>query len=700
MTSTAGYREKLARWTSAMAPALRTPQRALSEAGRAPSESASTPSGLGRALDFLSDLGVLAFAVWTLIAYVGMVTQARVSVLVPVWLATVPILAAILVALSRRNDGRVARERHGPVRVPRLLLQHRRFVVGAALGAGLSAAILAAVGPSVLWPVAWLGAVVVIALAVGFGRLRSELPERARRAIRWPAAAFAVLVGLGFAAMSLFLNDPSLDDAFYVNRAVGTAQLNRIPVRDIIFTDEQVPAISGTGLPVDTFSALEGASGHFIGIHGASVAYYIVPPLMTFFATWALWRLLRSWAPRSLLLCFALGCTYWLFSAHSNLTPGSYFLTRMWQGKVIFVAWLIPTTYVLLTRWLSRQDALTAVLLLAAGVSSIGLTASASFVAPLLFGTAAVPLFARRDWRGLPILAVSAAIPFVVGFVAAQNYSITLLTVRDLSTTWYFHQVFGLNVVAGLSMIGLLAAPWLTRSGPAARLASGITLVAILLLAPGVLPTLNDVTDLTTLLRRTLWIIPLPAMVGLLGAVSIAQLGRLAEVRGVHRRLIAAAPALLVAAPLVAFGHPLWTSSTGDSLWTSRPTWKTDEKVLTNAGAILDRYQGSEPILASPQVMGAIALLTVRPKAVNARGLYARLLPEPASRIRHRLLLTRFVIGEEPGVPPQQIRRALSDLRVGLVCVRRSKRDVISELMAIGNYRAAFRVRGRTCFRP
>jgi hypothetical protein len=636
-----------------------------------------------------------------------MATQARVSVLIPVWLATVPILAAILVSASRRNDGRVAQEHVRPARLPGFVLEHRRHVVGAAVGAGLSAAILAAVGPNALWPVAWLGAVVVIALAAGFGRLRSELPQRAGRVIRWPADAFAVLVGLGFATMSLFINSPSLDDAFYVNRAVGTAQLNRIPIRDIIFTNERVAAVSGTGLPVDTFSALEGASGRFIGIHGASFAYYIIPPLMTFFATWALWRLLRSWAPRNLLLCFGLGCTYWLFSAQSNLTAGSYFLTRMWQGKVIFVAWLVLTICVFLTRWLARRDALTAVLLLAAGVSSIGMTASATFVAPLLFTAAAVPLLAGRDWRGLPILLAAAAFPLVVGFVATQKYPRAPLfteegfvrKARVLETSWYFHQVFGLNVVAGLSMIALLAAPWLARSGPAARLTSGIALVSILLLTPAVLPALNDLTHLTTLLRRTLWLVPLPAMVGLLAAVPVRQLfGRVAAAPALRHRLAAAAPALLIAGLLIAFGHALWTSSSGEPLWMSRPTWKADEKVLLNARTILDRYQGSDPILASPPVMEAIALLTIRPKAVNARSLYARLLPEPPSRTRHRLVLTRFVIGGEPEPSPQQIRRALSDLRVGLVCVRRSKPDVIRELTALGNYRAAFRVRGRMCF--
>jgi hypothetical protein len=518
---------------------------------------------------------------------------------------------------------------------------------------------------------------------------------------RWPEDAFAVMVGLGLAGISLFINRPNADDAFYVNRATATAQLNRIPVRDVLFTEERVPPTSAVGLPVDTFSALQGALGRFLGIDGASFAYYVTPPLMTFLATWALWRLLRSWAPRNLALCFALGCVYWLFSAQSSLTAGSFFLSRMWQGKVIFVAWLVLTVYTYLTRWLAQREALTAVLLLAAGVSSTGMTASASFVAPLLFATGALPLLVRREWRGLPVLIAAAAVPFLVGFVATRKYPLAAQlggVIKEPS--WYFHEVLGVGLVAAVGALGLWSAPWLARSGPAARLTSGIAVISLVLLAPAVLPTLADTIDLGRALRRMLWIIPLPAVVGLLGAVPLALLVRRVSTSRLLGRLILATPALVIAGLLVALGQPLWNRyTTDDPLWVSRPTWKTNQDYLADARAILGRYRGNGAILADEPIMAAIALVTVQPKAVNARRYYAKLTPEPLQRIRERLWLTGFVKGAERGLSRREVRRALSDLQVGLVCVRNSRPSVIRQVALTGRYREAFRVRDLVCLR-
>jgi MFS family permease len=689
------------RWASAAPRMLGTSRRSRPETGETAVEDPFVPSRLGRALDFVSDLGVLAFAVWTLIAYVGMATEAKATLLVAVWLATVPILAVILAAL----EGRAPRATvGGPTRRARPRLPASQTTVGlsiAGLAAGLVSAFLAATVANEVWFLVWAGAVAAVAVAVLRGRWRAEESPEVGPTLAWPAHAFAAFSGLTFAAMSLFVNRPNADDTFYVNRATGTAQLNRIPVRDIIFTNERIDPISGAGLPVDSFSALEGAVGRFIGVHGASVAYYVTPPLMTFLATWALWRLLRAWAPGNVVLCFALGCFYWAFSAQSALTPGSLFLSRIWQGKVVLVAWLVPTAYVLLTRWLSRRDARTAVLLLAVGVCSIGLTGSGTFVAPLLFGTGMVALAVRRDWRGFPVLLAAAAFPFLVGFIATQMYSVKLLTEWELSSAWYFHEVFGVGVVAAVSLIGLWAAPWLARAGPPTLLTTSIALAALLLLAPAVLPTLNDITQLTSILRRTFWIVPLPALVGLLGAASAGLvLDRLrADAPPLRRWIATAAPAALAAALLIPFGQPLWVSfRSGDDFWTRRPVWKIPQQPLRKASAIIHRYDGNGAVLADHRIMHAIGLITVHPKPVNARGFYARLAPEPRQRTRNRLALTWFVEGREPLPSRQEVRLALADLRVGLICVDDKKAPIISEVETMG-YFEAFSVRNMVCLR-
>ena len=660
----------------------------------------SRPSFIARALDFVTDWGVLAYAVWTLIAWAGMLTEARVSLLVPIWLASTVPVAAGLFLLRRRAETAAPLERTVTSAPARLTPRRRRYLLAVGVGAGLVSAVVAADATRSTWPLAWAGGFLAVAVAVGLGRLRSEEPRTPRPAPPgWPADVAVVLVGVVFAAMSLLINRPNADDVFYVNRATATAQLDRIPVRDVLFTNEQVPPTSAAGLPVDTFSALQGAVARFLGVHAASVAYYITPPLLTFLAVWALWRLLRSWAPRRTVLCFALGCTYWLLSAETLLTPGSYFLSRMWQGKVIFVAWLVPVLYVYLTRWLARSEALTAVLLLAAAVSSIGMTSSAAFVVPLLFGTAALPLLVRRRWRKLALVVGAASVPFLVGLVVTQKYPLADVFGGAKAPSWYFHSVFGSGVLAAVGALALWTAPWLARRGPAASLTCGVALVVVLLLAPAVIPTLSDMTDISSALRRTLWIVPLPALVGLLAAVPLAHLVRRLVPRPALRRVAAVTPLLVVAGLLVAFGHPLWTAlHSSNSLWKTEPAWKVSQRAHADAAAILARYQGDGAILADAPTMGAIAIITVRPKAVNPRGWYAFLTPEPAQRTLDRVELTDFVMGRGD-LPRPELRRALQGLGVGLVCVRRSRPLVVREVDMTGRYREAFDVRGLACLR-
>ena len=93
--------------------------------------------------------------------------------------------------------------------------------------------------------------------------------------------------------------------------------------------------------------------------------------------------------------------------------------------------------------------------------------------------------------------------------------------------------------------------------------------------------------------------------------------------------------------------------------------------------------------------MRSIALVTVEPKAVNARGYYARLTPEPAERTKGRLLLTRVVMRGALPRDTSAAVRALRDLRVDLVCTASAR--LRRELEAAAPYRASFRALGTVC---
>ena len=647
---------------------------------------------IGVALDFVSDLAILCFASWTIIAYVGMLTEARVTILVPLWLLTTPFLAAALVFLRRRSapleeDGRPSEIAASPEPGSGKESSHRTLLL-VGLFAGLIAAVLAA-GGAVPWALVWLPALVAGAAPVAAGKLRSRARAVAAEPIGWASHAFAAGVGLAFGAMSLFIARGNADDVFYVNRATAVRQLGHIPVLDVIFTHEQVARAGGAGLPNDSYSALEGALARVVGVEGPSVAYLVFPPVFTFLATWATWRLIRAWAPRRAWLCFSLASVFLLWSAQYPLTSGNYFLNRIWQGKVAFVAWAIPTIYVYLTRWVGKRDSLTGVLLLAAGFVTIGLTGSATFVAPLVVLGALIPLVACREWVKIPVPLAAGAIPFAIGMVLLLRFPLSE-TVGEAALpdqSWFYHQVVGSGVVGVVAAFGAWAAPWIVRSGPPERVTTGIVVLFAVLTVPGMIAFLSDVSGLVGTLRRTLWIAPFPAVVGLLVALPLATRAG---------KLVPAATAVGISVALVAFGSPLWANLwDGSSLWRYPPSWKTPN--ADAAMAILRHYDGSGPILADRGLMMAIAIVTSDPKAVNPRDLYLKRTRLPRPEIADRLLLTKFVTREAPPQSMTAVGGALDRLDVGLVCLFSRRQPLIRSVQSLGTYEPAFRAGGETC---
>jgi hypothetical protein len=350
---------------------------------------------------------------------------------------------------------------------------------------------------------------------------------------------------------------------------------------------------------------------------------------------------------------------------------------------VIFVAWMVPTLYVLLTRWIRRSDLRAAVLLLAAALASIGLTASATFVAPLVCAAAALPLLARREWRAAAVVALAGAIPLAIGGLVSHHYGIS----DDIShyprdNYWIVTQVFAAGVVGAVGAVALWSSPWFARTR---GIATGIAVITALLLVPGVLALIRDVVGLSETLRRLLWLVPLPALVGLLAA-------------GPARRTVAVGTAVVAAGLLIGFGTPLWTGFDGGGRWKSPPSWKTNGHYVTEARTILAHYRGSGSVLANKATMRALAFITVEPKAVNPRTYYGQLLPGPARWIGERRALTRLATRGTAPSSPRFVRRALNDLGVGVVCLPAGKPRLPAKAGITPEYRRAFSTRDADCF--
>jgi hypothetical protein len=95
--------------------------------------------------------------------------------------------------------------------------------------------------------------------------------------------------------------------------------------------------------------------------------------------------------------------------------------------------------------------------------------------------------------------------------------------------------------------------------------------------------------------------------------------------------------------------------------------------------------------------MATIPLVTVEPKAVNARTLYLNRTQLPPEAVNERLALTRIAMDGRSRLSRRTISDALSDLGVGLVCFPEDAHAQLKRIRATGLFRPGFATHGYIC---
>jgi hypothetical protein len=636
-------------------------------------------SPLGVALDVVSDMAVLAFAAWTLLAYLAMLAGLPVMAILVAWFISLPIVIflrwRLLPQWSMPRGNTTYQNASDPARIGSWA------VVGVALIAAVVAAVLAGEKQTHLFDLAWLLGLVAVGLAT-WAQLRTPAtaPDTSHprnlvadlRSRAWLSDIIALVVAVGSGVLSLFVLRTDADDVYYINRASAVADLGRIPTRDVLLSNGHFPPVSGTGSPVDAIAPLEGALARLVGVHGATVAYLVEPPIAVALAVWALWRLTRHWAPRRALLCFLLAVVYLYEAGSGHLSFGNFFLTRIQEGKVVFVSWMLPTLFVYLTTWARRSSLLTGVLIATGCIGSLGLTSSATFDVPLVVLAGVLPLVVARRWGGVILPLASAAFPLVVGTICSRlappsHHQINNFQVPHVT----YGVIVGIGLIAVIGGLALWLGPWLVRDRQSQLIVLGTVIVALVALAPKVMFEVHNVISLGGALQRVLWVVPLPVLVGLLASyppVSLVRRGSPATPEAVGRRMrlgaipVAAALAVLLlvdGAPILSYTH---TQVVG------HPTWKVRLIPELRARAVTD-HVNSGVVLAPLGTMTVIAISSGNVKTVDPRRFYTAQIPQPKSLLADRFRLDRLAQKGIGGLSHQRVADALRNLHVTTVCV-------------------------------
>jgi Family of unknown function (DUF6077) len=654
-----------------------------------------------RSCDHLLDFLVLALAAWTAIYHVCLVLHVGTF-----WAAVAEGAALIPCAwLAFRSSGA---EPRAPTSA--------RAPAGLRSAAGLVLALnaLAAVGTASLfaftsapwqavWPL-WLAAAGMTVMATGVrlsggaaGHGPTEAGGRAFAAgsRTWPATAMALTWAVGLAVFSLFLVRPDGDDALYLRFSSWVAAHGEFPLRDILFTDQIFPAIIYP--PLASIEGLAGTVARETGLAAANVVYLGLGSLASALAVLAVWRLLRNWGVRMVGLSLSVTMVFLLLAAEEHRMLGNFFIARMWQGKVVFLAAFIPLLFVLMNEYAERPTGRALVLLAAAGAAGIGLTSTAAFVVPVVAAGCLVPLVRRS-----PRLAA-------IGFAAAAGYPLTALVVNfasggrraavysasDVVAGDLVRFVLGTGVLALVGVSAVLLGPALIRRRSAAQMTATTVLLVGLLFAPPLPLFVFDVTGIGRVLWRWTWALPTAALVGVLAT----EIG--ARARSPALRVL---PAAALCALLAIWGKPLWA---GFVRVADEPAWKRFPKSIEAARGVVAEARPGETILAPVGLSRTLLIMSGTTTAVSPRGIYTRALSDvPGGHARKRIRLQRFArrgFATSTGSAGRReeaakVKDALRVVEVDLACLNPHLPDARRLLLGAG-WSPVLRSGGVSCFR-
>ncbi len=572
------------------------------------------------------------------------------------------------------------------------------------LTAVVDLAVLSALALFSAWTVLCTAAVVgALPSAVAFWSWVAGAPVVVWLAVRWlrplladvtaPAPWAALALAAAAAVAGLVIVRPDIDDAFYVARSTWIAANGDLAVGDVIFSDGAWPGLQ-PGVPyLQSFEGIVGWLARTSGMSVGTLLYVVVVPLASAGAIWALWLLLRAWDVRRPAAGLALACTFVLYGGATHASWGNFHLARIWQGKVVFLALLVPLGYALAaafwrtSRTRARRAALAALVL--AGIAGVGLTPAAVFVAPAVALAGTAPGLVQRRWAdAAAVFAAGAGPALLTGAVLALAGGPSAPNPPIGEDPWV--KVLGTGApaaVVGLALAAALLACTLpgrwSASDRVGRWTAGASVVLGALVA---VPALYGVavaalgTDEIT--WRLTWVVPVPALVGLLAALPRWSV------------------AVATAAVLVWGGLPLWSAANG--AWVTPPTaWKIEPAVLEAARWVADRDPGGL-VLAPVETAAALAVVTADVRPVGSRPSYMQVYEDrPGVGMPERMLLQRLAdvpIGAaaEPadldGAPA-----AFEALDVRIVCAHGSASPLAGAARA-GGYLPAFANPDLNCF--
>ena len=545
-----------------------------------------------------------------------------------------------------------------------------------------------------LWPLTWVLLIGVFFTAVknSWNSDKTTSSQRTRDLSRL-ATVLVITLALLTAFLSLIMVRPDQDDVFLVNKSTWVAEHSEeLPERDTIFSDNSLPSQRPAGVQTSIGSLIGAVSAH-TPIKAAALTYFVWGPLIAALGVLSTWRLLRGLGARSPALATWAGTAFLIVDGEMHASFGNFFVGRSWQGKTVLLLLIIPMLWHHGANWGRTGSRKSLYIATLAGLAGVGLSSSAAFLVPAVAFTAVVVTSVeQQEPRRLlqssiistpavlagfyTIFSEPQKIETAVGFIA----SISPKELLDSGTEpiEILRMVFNQGPIALIILICVLTS-WMTVKNRSARLVliAGPIVVFLGFFTPGILDVMNEIGDADAVAWRTLWILPVPAMVGL---VLTAQR---AGIRGAP--VIAST---ILVATFLTFGTSILSSENRGAELVWPPTYDLPQPEQQSASRLIDITEPGGTVSGPENLDFSVSVMTTKVRSVNPRSAYlnGRHVNEEF-RADERFVLSRALETGRAEYGTESVENALRALEPDTVCLKNSNEEEIAGVLRNVGYK-------------
>lgn len=465
--------------------------------------------------DTLLDRFIIGFAVWTLAHHLTLLLSGHLGVLLAIFV----VLGMGAIIIHRKLLPPTTPHPSPPSGIA------LRFPPAFLLLFVLIAAVLVSITyrTGALHPLCWSTIAFLIIAAVlhkpePAATATATSPTVSLSAFWWLAAAGALL--------ALAMHRPDLDDCFHVSTAVMMADHPHLPImgqHSIIYNGPAtfwlVPIWK-----VQSLESLVGAVSFLTGTEALLVFHLLVGGTAAFLSILSIGRLYRTVVPRHAFWCLLAAVLFLMASGAGNVSLGNMGLPRMHQGKAFFLTGIVPLVFVYGLRFGQTPSVRSFLILLLSQITSIGLTSTAVWAAPVAAATGVlcgIP-FNRRAVFRLFLGALSAAYPLMIGLIFMSPMKTLLTQLPEMSNNQIDTLVYAYLLVlsreptALISVFFVITAWICAPTGLARRVALVLPCFFFAtFFNPALADTIAGNAVGHSLYYRTLWTLQIPILAGL-----------------------------------------------------------------------------------------------------------------------------------------------------------------------------------------